>query len=183
MDQDIQKGQILIAMPTLADPNFRQTVVLVCEHGMEGTLGLILNRPTELEVSALLSEVPDLPGPKRVYTGGPVGKDGMLVLCRSRFNPNGHAILNDISLAKDLQVLKDPELLGPGGQIRCYLGYAGWGPGQLETELKAGAWHTIPGNSEIVFNADPSSVWQETMRKMGGEWSIYATMPPDPSQN
>ena len=183
MDQKIAKGSLLIAMPMLHDPNFRQTVILVCEHGEEGSLGLVLNRPTEVEVSTLLADIPELPGAKQVYAGGPVAKDGMLILCRSPYAPFGHPILQDVFLARDLDVLKDPEVLGPGSRTRCYLGYAGWTQGQLEAELKTGAWRLIPGDPSLVFEADSASVWQEMMRRMGEEWAIYATMPPDPTLN
>ena len=183
MHQEIATGSILIAMPMLQDPNFRQTVVLICEHSEEGSLGLVMNRPTEVEVSALLTDLPDLLGAKQVYTGGPVAKDGMLILCQSHYTVEGHPILNDIFLAKDIEVLKNPDALGPGSRTRCYLGYAGWAEGQLEAELKSGAWRLIPGDPSLVFEADTASIWQDMMRKMGGEWTVYATMPPDPSLN
>jgi len=183
MEQEIEKGKLLIAMPMLIDPNFRQTVVLLCEHGPDGSLGLIANRPTDVEVSTLAQDFPELANAGRVYAGGPVGRNTMLVLCRGNETSEERGILKDIFLAKDLEMLKFPEHLGPEGKIRCYLGYAGWAPGQLEAEVNAGAWHLMPGDSGLIFDANLATLWQEMMARIGGECAIYATMPPDPGLN
>jgi putative transcriptional regulator len=183
MDQEIGKGKLLIATPMLVDPNFRQTIVLLCEHGPDGSLGLVVNRPTDVEVSTLVHDFPDLANSGQVYSGGPVGQNAMLVLCRGNEPSEERGILEDVFLAKDLEMLKFPEYLGPEGKIRCYLGYAGWAPGQLEAEVNAGAWHLIPGDPELIFDANPATLWQEMMARIGGECAIYANMPPDPSVN
>src|SRR5215471_2635820 len=103
IDREIAKGKFLIAMPVLNDPNFRQTVVLLCEHGPEGSLGLVVNRPTDLEVSNLLEDFPDLSaaslsagrtdfeGAGRLHTGGPVNQNGMLILCRRENEPQSQS--------------------------------------------------------------------------------------------
>ncbi len=183
MDQEIAKGKFLIAMPILRDPNFRQTVVLLCEHGPDGSLGLVVNRPTGVEVSTLIKDFPDLAGAGQVHSGGPVDKNGMLILYHGKAASENHVILKDVFLVTDLAVLKKPGGLGPSRRIRCYLGYAGWAPGQLEAEMQAGAWRLAPGDSRLIFNANPAAVWQEMMHQMGGEWAIYASMPPDLSFN
>ena len=183
MDLEIAKGKLLIAMPMLIDPNFRQTVILLCEHGPDGSLGLVVNRPTDVEVSTLVQDFPDLASAEWVYAGGPVGRNAMLVLCRGNDTPEEPGILKDVFLAKDLEMLKFQGQLGLEGRIRCYVGYAGWAPGQLEAEVNAGAWHLIPGDSSLIFDANPATLWQEMMARIGGECAIYATMPPDPSVN
>ncbi|MBI3804859.1 MAG: YqgE/AlgH family protein [Nitrospirae bacterium] len=177
------KGKLLISMPILSDPNFRQSVVLICEHNTEGALGLILNRPTEVGVSALIEDFPKLTGSDCVYAGGPVAKNGMLILCRSEGLFEGHTILKDVFLAKDLEELKTPGVLGPNGEIRCYLGYAGWAAGQLEGELEIGAWRPLPADSNLIFDAEPTLLWPQMMRRLGTEWAFYATLPLDPSMN
>lgn len=177
------KGKLLVAMPTLLDPNFRQTVVLVCEHGPDGALGLVINRPTEVEVSTLIDDVPALAGAERVFVGGPVAKNGMLVLCRGAAPADNHAILDDVFLAQDLAVLRRPELLGPNGEFRCFLGYSGWAPGQLESELASGAWRVLDADASLVFDAAPKALWPEMMLRLGREWAMYASMPTDPSLN
>lgn len=184
MSQDIHKGKILVAMPKLHDPNFRQTVVVICEHGPEGSLGLVLNRPTHMDATTLFSDFSATAHPiQQVYYGGPVAKEGMLVLCHGQNITEGHSVLNNVFLAKDLEILKIPGFLGPKGKIRCFLGYAGWSPGQLEAELHTGAWHLKPANPHIIFDQEPDTVWQRMMRGMGKEWEIYSTMPADPHLN
>lgn len=183
MNDEIDKGKLLIAMPTLQDPNFRQSVVLLCEHGPQGSLGLVVNRPTDVDVSTFADELPELADAGRVYTGGPVGRNAMLILCRGNDFAEGMGILQNVFLAKNLETLKLQGLLGPEGKIRCYLGYAGWAPGQLEAEVNAGAWHLMPADDRLIFDANPNILWQEMMTRLGGEWAIYASMPSDPGLN
>lgn len=177
------KGKLLISMPILSDPNFRQSVVLICEHSAEGALGLILNRPTEVAVSALLEDFPKIAGADCVYAGGPVAKNGMLILCRSDALFEGHTVLKDVYLAKDLEELRTPDVLGPNGEIRCYLGYAGWAPGQLEGEMEMDAWRPLEADAALIFDAEPTLLWPQLIRRLGPEWAFYATLPLDPSMN
>ncbi|MFY9270219.1 MAG: YqgE/AlgH family protein [Candidatus Manganitrophaceae bacterium] len=180
---EVLKGKLLVAMPMLPDPNFRQSVVLMCEHGPEGALGLVLNRPTEVAVSVLIEDFPRLAGGEWVYSGGPVAKNGMLVLCRGETPFEDHPVLKDVYLARDLEKLKMPGALGADGEIRCYLGYAGWAAGQLESEMESGTWRVVPADTALIFDADPALLWPQMMRRLGPEWAFYATMPFDPSMN
>jgi putative transcriptional regulator len=183
MDQEIGKGKLLIAMPKLVDPNFRQAIVFLCEHGPEGSLGLVVNRPTEVDASALVNDLPSLAGAGRIYAGGPVGKNTMLILCRADEANTEPDILEDVFLAKDLDSLKAPGPLGLDGRMRCFLGYAGWAAGQLQEEVEAGAWTLVPGETELIFDPDPTMLWQDMMLRIGGECSMYSSMPRDPSMN
>ena len=183
MDREIAKGKLLIAMPILSDPNFRQTVVLLCEHGSDGSLGLVVNRPMDVEVSTLIENFPDLVDAGRVHSGGPVNQSGVLILCQREAETQSQGILKDVFLVTDLAELEKPGESESNKNVRCYLGYAGWAPGQLETEMQAGAWRLVPGDSRLIFNADPAAVWREMMHQMGKEWAIYASMPPDLSSN
>ncbi|HZR47277.1 MAG TPA: YqgE/AlgH family protein [Candidatus Manganitrophaceae bacterium] len=181
LNQEIARGKLLIAMPMLNDPNFRQTVVLLCEYGSEGALGVVVNRPTEVPVSTLIDDFPNLAGTERVYAGGPVAKNGMLILCRGASEES--PVVDGVFVAKDLESLKTPGALGPDGEVRCYLGYAGWSPGQLEAEIESGAWQTLPADSTLIFDADPAALWPQMMRRLGPGWAFYATMPADPNMN
>lgn len=178
-----QKGEFLVAMPTLLDPNFRRTVVLLCEHGPEGSMGIVLNRPTEVEVSTLVDEFPILTETGIVYSGGPVAKNAMLILCRGEDADMGHVITEGIFLAKDLEIFKNQQEFLPHWDPRCYLGYAGWAPGQLDNEMKSGSWILASANSGLIFETNPMLLWQEMMRSKGGELSFYASMPADPTLN
>jgi putative transcriptional regulator len=183
MRNDLARGKILVAMPTLLDPNFRQSVVLLCEHGPEGSMGLVVNRPTEVEVSALADEYPVLSGAGRIYSGGPVARNTMIVLCRGGDVHDGFNILENVYLAKDLAVLENAHYWEGQRDIRCFLGYAGWAPGQLEAEMNASAWSLMVSEPRFLFDDDPELLWQEMMRRLGGDWAPYAEMPPDPSAN
>ncbi|NIL97901.1 MAG: hypothetical protein GTO53_09170 [Planctomycetales bacterium] len=136
-----------------------------------------------MDVSTFSDDLPELANAGRVYTGGPVGKNAMLILCRGHEMAESVGIIENVFLAKNLEMLKLPGQLGPGGKIRCYLGYAGWAPGQLEAEVKVGAWHLMPGDDKLIFDASPGLLWQEMMQRLGGEWAIYSSMPPDPTHN
>lgn len=179
----ISKGKLLIAMPQLDDPNFRQTVVLICEHGDEGSLGVIMNRPTEITVSTLIDDFPSVSGTDCVYAGGPIAKNGMLILCRGDQDYENHSVVDGVFVAKNIDALRVPGVLGPDGEVRCYLGYGGWGPGQLEAEIQSGAWSMISSDSTLIFDADPTVLWPQMMRRLGSNWAFYASMPPDPNLN
>ena len=183
MNLEISKGKILIALPTLLDPNFCRTVILLCDHGAEGSMGLVINRPTDVEVSALINDYPVLANAGRVYTGGPVSRNAMLILCRGNSSIEGHGVLKDVTLAKDIEIFKESHGWKWTGDLRCYLGYAGWAPGQLEAEMESGAWALMEGDSVLLFDREPDLLWHGLIEKVGGPWAVYASMPPDPSMN
>ena len=108
-------------------------------------MGLVINRPTEVEVSALVDEFPALTQTGLVYSGGPVSRNAMLVLFRGEDLQEGHGILENVFLAKTLDVFRSSGFSDQ--DVRCYLGYAGWGPGQLENEMKSGAWTVMPATT------------------------------------
>lgn len=176
---------MLIATPALLDPNFRQTVVLVCEHGPEGAMGLVVNRPTTVALSTIYPEAGRLHQCEDlVYVGGPVQTNAMMILYQGEATPNTHPILEDIHLTGDVEQLETLDrLLGHEPRIKFYLGYAGWSPGQLEMELSAGGWKLMPGDSRIVFQTDPLRIWPKMIQTVGEEWTAYADMPPDPRLN
>ena len=183
MSQTLCKGKILIAMPTLADPNFCQTVILLCDYGPQGAMGVILNRPTEILVSALVHDFPKIDHVEWVYDGGPVAKNGMLVLCRGYADAKEEdgRIIDGVLLAKNLESFKkNPHAFS---EMRYYLGYAGWVPGQLETEVKEGAWATCSADPDLIFCTDGSALWPQMIRRLGPEWAFYATMPANPRMN
>ncbi|MBI3609439.1 MAG: YqgE/AlgH family protein [Nitrospirae bacterium] len=176
---------MLVAMPTLLDPNFRQTVVLLCEHGADGSMGLVLNRPTAIRLTSILPEAERLRGlADPVYAGGPVQTNALMILYRGEPTPAAHPVLEDLYLTGDLQMIESPDrYLGAEPRARFYLGYAGWAAGQLEMELSAGGWKLMPGDSNIVFQPDPLRVWPKIMQTLGQEWAVYADMPSDPRLN
>jgi putative transcriptional regulator len=184
--QKVGRGMFLIATPHLKDPNFRQTVVLVCEHGAGGSLGLVINRRTDQHITEVLPQATGLHEKAGfVYVGGPVQKDSLLILhCMDREVPESRPIFDGVCLGGDLGVLEEAFTQGEGDSlVRVYMGYAGWAPGQLQFELSTGSWLVLPAQMKMVFARDPLQVWPTILRAHGGPYTLYATMPSDPSLN
>jgi putative transcriptional regulator len=182
MSVESLKGHLLIAGPSLVDPNFWRTVILVGEHSEEGALGVVLNRASEATVDEAIPElaalVDDL-GP--VHVGGPVQPSAIVVLA-DFVEPEraGSLVLDSVGF---LPPEVDPDELGELRQARVYAGYAGWGPGQLDGELEEGSWIVEPALPEDVFTAEPDTLWSDVLRRKGGPFGVLALMPPDPSLN
>ncbi|MBM4123183.1 MAG: YqgE/AlgH family protein [Nitrospira sp.] len=167
------RGVFLVASPNLPDPNFRHTVVLICEHGPEGTLGVIVNRPTDVLLSEALPDVPVLKGTSYVlFAGGPVQPGGILMLFRvTEAPPDARQIMEGIYLGGGMSMLEriitQPQ---PTETFRAFAGYAGWAPGQLEMEMVMGSWATVKADSISIFDKDSANLWPElveTLRKPG----------------
>jgi putative transcriptional regulator len=176
------KGHLLIAGPSLVDPNFRRTVVLVGEHSEEGALGVILNRTAEV---AIVDAVPELAafveGLDQVHVGGPVQPSAIVVLA-DFVEPDraGSIVLDSVGF---LPAEVDPDELGELRRARVFVGYAGWGPGQLESELEEESWIVEPALADDVFTAEPDDLWSAVLRRKGGPFGVLAQMPLDPSMN
>ena len=186
MDVQLSKGVFLVAAPGLRDPNFRQTVVLLCEHGPEGALGVVVNRPTAMSISEALPQVPIIEGAGHVlYAGGPVQPNQVMLLYRgSRFPENAHHVFDGVCLGGDMGMVE--RILTSAGSEECfraYLGYSGWGAGQLEGEMKSGSWILVPADPQWVFEKDPSSIWHDLLLTLDETYRPYAEMPFDPSCN
>lgn len=159
----LQRGVLLYAMPGLPDPNFAQTVVLLLEHNTDGSLGVVLNRPTERSVDSALDVRAGTSGiDLHVSWGGPVQPGAVLSLVRTlRAGPRAKAIVGEVHLTPDLDDVRQV-LAEPGGRLkaRVFSGYAGWARGQLEAEVRAGSWVPEPADAATVFSTDPSRMWE-----------------------
>jgi putative transcriptional regulator len=184
-------GRLLVATPRLGDPNFRRAVVLVVEDEQaEGTLGIVLNRPTEVPVERVLEPWTDLvTGPSVVFKGGPVAPSSALALAIARgedeplgWRPlDGAEVMSRVGLV-DLDA--PPQLLADGiDSLRVFAGYAGWGPGQVRSEIDEGAWYVLSGEPADAFAAEPGQLWQAVLRREGGTLALMSTYPDDPSSN
>ena len=191
MEAESLGGRLLVATPLLGDPNFRRTVILIVEDEPgEGTLGVVLNRPTEVQVEQVLQAWTDLvTGPSVVFKGGPVSPNSALALAlaRGEDEPLGWRSLDGSSLTARIGLVDleaPPELLAGGiTSLRVFAGYAGWGPGQLQAEIEEGAWYVLPGEPTDAFLAEPERLWPEVLRRQGGDFAIVATYPDDPMLN
>jgi len=177
------RGQLLVAGPSLLDPNFRRTVVLLGEHGEDGAMGLVLNRVSEVTVADAVAPIADLVGDgELVHVGGPVQPQAVVVLA-DFVEPHraGALVLDTIGfLPGDVD---DEADLGELRSVRVYAGYSGWGPGQLEDELEEQSWVVLPARASDVFTTAPDALWSEVLRRQGGALGVLALLPEDPHVN
>lgn len=165
----VTKGVLLVASPTLDDPNFHQTVVLVVEHGREGTLGLILNRPTKVFLSEALPDLAVLKGTThRLFAGGPVEPTRLLLLFRVKEPPaDTRSVFDGVYVGGTSEVLERIITQAkPTETFRAFAGSAGWAPGQLGYEMLQGAWATLPPGSFDIFDKDPATLWLDCLSRL-----------------
>ncbi|HEX3622271.1 MAG TPA: YqgE/AlgH family protein [Acidimicrobiales bacterium] len=181
------KGRLLVATPNLGDPNFERTVVLVLEDGDEGALGVVLNRPSELDVAEPLPEWARAAAhPPVVFIGGPVAPSA--AVCVARLGPAGAAEgwqpLLGAGPVGTLDLDSDPDETIPRlDEIRVFAGYAGWGPGQVDREIADGGWFVVDADAADPLSPAPEDLWATVLRRQPGTLALFAAYPPDPSRN
>ena len=179
-------GRLLVAAPALDDPNFRRSVVVLLDHGDDGALGLVVNRPLEIDVSAVLPAwQPYASQPGRLFRGGPVQLDsalGLVALPPDAEEPPGvRRLIGALGLV-DLDA--PPEVVAGGvAGLRIFAGYAGWSRGQLEAEIDSTAWYVVPSEVHDVFSDTPGGLWGQVLRRQGGDLALVSTFPDDPAMN
>lgn len=177
------RGHLLVAGPGLHDPNFRRTVVLIGEHGEEGAMGIVLNRPSPVTVGDAVPPLAELVDEDEVvHVGGPVQPQAIVVL--GDFVDAGESasiVVGSIGfLPGEIESAEDvPDLT----RARVFAGYAGWGAGQLESELAEDSWIVERAQPNDVFTSDPDGLWSAVLRRKGGPFAILASMPVDPRVN
>lgn len=180
---DFLAPTLLVAMPQLQDPNFARSVVLLCEHGPDGAMGFVVNRPTDVLAAAAVALDPPVHSESRLtlWTGGPVETHRGFVLVGGEGLEGTEQIGDGLHLTASAEVLRqlleaDPDDVA---RFRCrvLLGYAGWGPGQLDSELAASAWLSTPADPDLVFAADPETMWDAAIRTLGVDPMMLAPGP------
>jgi len=180
----LNKGKILIAEPSiLNDSSFNRTVILLTEHNLEGSVGFIINKPSNYTIVDL---IPDIKSNHKVYNGGPVSEDNLYFIHRiPNLIPNSIAIGDGIYWAGDFQKVK--ELLEANtvneNDIRFFLGYSGWSNKQLNDEVKKTSWLIKENDYSNILSIVPDSFWRNEIIKAGGEYQIWANSPENPSLN
>jgi len=179
---DSLSGHLLIASPSLWDPNFRRSVVLVGHHDDDGAVGVVLNRVSAVSALEAAPAFGRLVGQDDVvFVGGPVQPQAAVLLADFE-DPAGAGVLAFGSigfLAGDA----DPETVRGVRRARLFAGYAGWGTGQLEGEIEEGSWIQEPATPQDVFSDDPAGLWSSVLRRKGPEYELLSLMPIDPSLN
>jgi putative transcriptional regulator len=181
---DPAPGILLISDPFLKDPNFKRTVVFICEHQEEGSFGFVLNRSYDYTLNELVTSAEDIKLP--VYFGGPVQMDTIHFLHQYPL-----AIPGSVEVCKGIYWGGDFEaavrLLRTGDavpeKIRFYIGYSGWGAGQLQDELKEKSWILASATKKIVFHPEINETWKDSVRLLGGEYALMVNFPTDPQLN
>ena len=182
---DSLQGHLLLAAPRLMDPNFRRTVVLLVQHNDEGALGLVLNRPTKAHINEVWSQISDTPcvSSAVIHLGGPV--EGPLMALHQ------DELLSDASVASGIYFTPEPAKIqqlvsNEDSPARLFVGYAGWGAGQLETEMREGSWFTTPATAGYVFGQF-EDLWEAVFKELGKNTVFEALhirhVPPDVRMN
>jgi len=180
----ITAGTLLVAEPFMLDPNFKRSVVLLCEHNNQGTTGFILNKPLEMQIQEL---VPDFPESKAsVHIGGPVGMDSLHFIHNvGDLLDQSQEVCPGVYWGGDFEKLR---FLMENGVIRddnvkFFVGYSGWSEGQLEEELKEGSWLTEEMDANYLFKVKPFVMWQTVLHNKGNIYTVIAQMPDAVSLN
>ena len=180
----LSPGTLLLAAPMMQDPNFHRSVILLCEHGENGTFGLILNRPLDVKLGDVMEEF--FAHDPHVHLGGPVQRNTLHYVHRRPSDvPEGVTLNGGVIWGGDFESIKTIVRSGKmeHDDVRFFLGYAGWSPGQLREEVNEGAWITSSILPDLVFDSGVEGLWREALRRMGGDYALLSTFPDDPRMN
>jgi putative transcriptional regulator len=195
-EPDVLPGHLLVATPTLGDPNFARRVILLLDHGVHGALGVVVDRPGGVGVDQLLPQWHDLATPPaELFTGGPVARNSLIGLARLASRdvavegasgcPDGWRLLvDDDRPVGTVDLGADPApYAGSLVGVRLFSGYAGWETGQLEDEIDEGSWYVVRAEARDPISADPEGLWRRVLRRQGGALALLSGYPIDPTHN
>jgi putative transcriptional regulator len=184
MDTSPEKGRILISEPFLNDPNFKRTIILLSEHTEEGSVGFVLNKPTEYKLNDVVEDFPEFDA--AVFYGGPVQLNTLQFLYKGENIIEGSMeILPGLFWGGSFDILKtliEAKSVKPE-DFRFFLGYSGWGEGQIDDELELKSWIVADTDIENIFSDEPDKLWREILKGMGKKFAILASFPDNPSVN
>jgi putative transcriptional regulator len=181
---DPSTGTLLIADPFLKDNNFMRTVILICRHGEEGSFGFVLNKLYDLTLEDLFNDMNGYRIP--VHIGGPVQMDTIHYIHQyPDLLPDSQEITDEIYWGGDFEILKT--LIREGkisdSKIKFFIGYSGWEPGQLDSEMEERSWLTSPCNESLVFKTSTDEIWKSSLKHLGGKYEMMINFPIDPQLN
>lgn len=177
-------GRVLIAEPLLDEFYFGRSVVLLVEHDEGGSFGLVMNKPSGIMLNDLVSDMPDFRSV--VMHGGPVQTDNIFfVHTLGNEIPDSVEVIKGLYWGGDLNTLREMMVLGlvSPAQVRFFLGYSGWGPGQLDEELQRNSWVVSEGNTRSLIHIKPERMWQHFLQRMGPAYDLWRRFPTDPQLN
>jgi len=176
----LAKGKFLVASRQLEDPNFRETVVLLIEYGLDGAMGLVINRPSAVKLATVFPDIEELKQREdTIFVGGPVAVNQMLLLVRSPKMPeDATAVVPDVYISSSWKVLERlMKKTTKDEGFRLFAGYAGWAPSQLDSERTRGDWYVLKADAESIFSQNPSGLWQELIRRVTVKWVLLHQIP------
>lgn len=175
---EIKNGKVLLAEPFMLDPNFRRSAVLLCEHGEDGSVGFIMNKPLDMRVDELIEDFPEFDS--EVLFGGPVQTDTIHYIHNlGELLEDSIKVVDGVYWGGDFQKLKfliSSEMVQPDN-IRFFVGYSGWMEGQLKDEMVYGSWVMADMDSNYLFKSEPDRLWQQVMYNKGDTYTIISQMP------
>lgn len=178
MIKKLGSGDVLLAEPFLTDPNFKRSVILLCEHHQEGSVGFILNKAIDVKINDLLADFPDFQA--NVYFGGPVQTDTIHYIHNvGDMLDNSYKIADGVYWGGDFEKLKfliGSKMIEPQN-IRFFVGYSGWSSGQLHDEMKSGSWVGANMHANYLFKSQSDGLWSQVMDNKGDAYSVIAQMP------
>lgn len=167
-------------MPQMQDPNFSRAVVLLCDYLPEGAFGLVINRPTDLPASEMVKLNPPVTRGNQLplFIGGPVQPErGWILAGEAPDDPDFRTVVDGLYLSTSPALLRRVLESRPEPRARVVAGYAGWGPGQLDAELAQSAWLMADVELDLVFDVDPSLMWETAIRRLGADPSMLQMSP------
>lgn len=181
----IEKGSFMIASPDIESGLFFRAVVLICEHNANGSFGIVINKPLDLDLPEEVVNLDHLANPHvAIRAGGPVQTNQMMLLHTSGQIPDQTMqVCPGVFLGGDLQFLQEIIADEAGPEVLLCFGYAGWGAGHLEREFLDGGWYVAKAKKEHIFDTPPEKLWQTLLREMGGKYATLSMIPEDLSLN
>ncbi len=179
-----EKGKILISEPFLNDPNFKRTIILLTEHNEEGSVGFVLNKPTEYKLNQVVDDFPEFSS--LVYYGGPVQLNTLQFIYKGENIIEGSLeIMPGLFWGGSFDILRtliESKAVNPD-DFRFFLGYSGWDEGQINEELELNSWIVNDTSIDNIFSEEPDKLWREILKGMGKKFAILASFPDNPSVN
>jgi len=179
-----EPGKILISEPFMYDYYFKRAVILLAEHNEDGSFGVIINKPMAVDFGEVIKDFPDYK--TKIYLGGPVKTDSLFFI-----HTLGEAIDDSMPIVEglywggDIDQVKEMILLKQANDsnLKFYIGYSGWMPKQLDTELKRDSWAVSTINSDLVMKSDSDNLWKNSLLKLGGDYKMWTKYPTEPTMN
>jgi putative transcriptional regulator len=179
-----KKGKVLIAEPFLKDYYFKRSIILLTEHGNEGSVGFVLNKPVKMKIEEMVMDMP--PFETMISVGGPVGVNSLhYIHTLGDIIPESVRVFDNVYWGGDFATIKG--LLKTGKinnhQIRFFLGYSGWQPNQLNSELQQSSWIVSSLNANEIMNTKVKNLWKNSLRQLGKKYELWSNFPEDPGMN